>query len=247
MLFSSKLKDKKIGIFYICTGKYSIFWKRFYESAEQYFCPDNEKKYFLFTDDTSLEYGANVQFMHQEKMGWPYDTLMRFHLFNKVKEEALQLDYLFFFNANMVFLRTIKPREILPTGSDKFVSVIHPYYYETPLTAPFEKNPDSLAYFDPAKAKHYYQGCLSGGTAAEYLEMSRLLIENIDKDLKKDIISVWWDESHMNVYLNQRDDVRAIDPGFAIPELRMNGTFPYKGKIMQLDKSLAGGHEFLRT
>ena len=30
----------RIGILYICTGKYDIFWKDFYLSAERYFMQD---------------------------------------------------------------------------------------------------------------------------------------------------------------------------------------------------------------
>ena len=42
----------KIGIFYICTGKYSIFWKGFFDSCEQFFLPQVEKKYYVFKTPT---------------------------------------------------------------------------------------------------------------------------------------------------------------------------------------------------
>jgi len=49
---------KKIGILYICTGKYDIFWKDFYLSCEKYLLNDIdengnkkfEKHYFVWTD-----------------------------------------------------------------------------------------------------------------------------------------------------------------------------------------------------
>ena len=42
----------RIGILYICTGKYDIFWKDFYLSAERYFMQDQSFiiEYYVFTD-----------------------------------------------------------------------------------------------------------------------------------------------------------------------------------------------------
>lgn len=48
--------NKSIGILYICTGPYILFWKDFYESFEEKFLPSYQKKYFVFTDaDTVYE------------------------------------------------------------------------------------------------------------------------------------------------------------------------------------------------
>ena len=44
----------KIAILYICTGKYDVFWKEFYRSCEQYFLPNSNKNYFVFTDSKEL-------------------------------------------------------------------------------------------------------------------------------------------------------------------------------------------------
>ena len=41
---------KSIGILYICTGPYVLFWKDFYESFEKNFLPSYEKRYYVFTD-----------------------------------------------------------------------------------------------------------------------------------------------------------------------------------------------------
>ena len=46
----------RIGILYICTGKYDIFWKDFYLSAERYFMQDQSFiiEYYVFTDSPKL-------------------------------------------------------------------------------------------------------------------------------------------------------------------------------------------------
>ena len=76
---------KKVAVLYICTGKYSILWKEFYESFEKHFLPDCKKEYFVFTDADKIEYEDNNSSIHriaQEALQWPYSTLLRFHMFH---------------------------------------------------------------------------------------------------------------------------------------------------------------------
>lgn len=238
-------KNKKIGIFYICTGKYSIFWEKFYLSAEKNFCPGLEKEYFVFTDQEISPKGKNVTVINQARLGWPFDTLMRFHLFNGIKDQALKCDYLFFFNANMIFLKKVMPWQIFPNEKEKIVVTRHPYYYESAIGGPFETNTESQAFIDPKEAKFYVAGGLSGGIAKYYMEMSEIISKRIDQDLAKDIISVWWDESHLNYHYAHNQHFKVIDPGYIVPENRLKG-FPFKAHLVVLDKENVGGHELLR-
>ena len=41
----------KVAALYIATGRYTVFWPEFYESAEKYLLKDCEVHYFVFTDD----------------------------------------------------------------------------------------------------------------------------------------------------------------------------------------------------
>ena len=75
----------KIGILYICTGKYDVFWNDFYKSAEQFLLPNSDKQYFVFTDSNNIQSTDNIHKIYQEKLGWPKDTLMRFHLFLNIE------------------------------------------------------------------------------------------------------------------------------------------------------------------
>jgi hypothetical protein len=245
-LFKNKAPDQTIGIFYICTGKYSVFWDGFYKSAEQYFCPGYTKRYFVFTDQ-QIDTGGNenIHIIHQEKLGWPYDTLMRFHMFKKVKQEALTCDYLFFFNSNMVFLKKVTANMILPDKGHPFVATQHPFYYESTADAPFETDQASLAYTDFHQASHYVAGGLSGGFAEQYMKMSEDIAANIDDDLSRDIIAKWHDESHWNNFCSKHT-YKVLHPGFITPESRLK-TIPFKTYIVVLDKENFGGHAFLRA
>ena len=73
----------KIGILTICTGKYTIFFDSLYESLEKHFLKGYEKTYYVFTDGEIRE-EDNVVRIEQTKLGWPYDTMMRFNMFNGI-------------------------------------------------------------------------------------------------------------------------------------------------------------------
>ena len=46
-----------IGMLYICTGKYTVFWPEFYETFNRNFLPGYKKEYFVFTDAPSIAHG----------------------------------------------------------------------------------------------------------------------------------------------------------------------------------------------
>ena len=50
-------KRFQIAILYICTGKYVVFWKDFYQSFEKKFLKKSEVEYFVFTDAAYI-YGS---------------------------------------------------------------------------------------------------------------------------------------------------------------------------------------------
>ena len=125
----------RIGILYICTGKYDIFWKDFYLSAERYFMQDQSFiiEYYVFTDSPQLYDEENNEHIHrikQKNLGWPDNTLKRFHTFLRIKEQLeRETDYLFFFNANLLFTCPIG-KEMLPSSnSNGLLGTIHPGFY----------------------------------------------------------------------------------------------------------------------
>ena len=50
----------KVAALYIATGRYTVFWPEFYESAEKYLLKDCEVHYFVFTDAATLPGGDNA-------------------------------------------------------------------------------------------------------------------------------------------------------------------------------------------
>jgi Glycosyltransferase family 6 len=236
----------KIGILYICTGNYIIFWKDFFESAEAQLLPGYSKEYFVFTDAGEIEYEqkGNVHKIYQEKTNWPYSTLLRFHIFLKAESQLQVMDYIFYFNANMKFISVITPNDLLPdpVKEDGLTAVLHSGYYKANINKlPYErKQKKSLAYMK--QGSHYFQGCLNGGTPTAYLKLIKQLKQNIQIDLDNKIIAAWHDESHLNKYLSDKNP-KILSPAYSYPEGKK---MDFQPKILMLDKTKFGGHTRMR-
>jgi len=62
----------------------------------------------------------------------------------------------------------------------------------------WETNSNSTAYVPWLKRRRYFYGAIWFGENLVFKSMCKLLRENVDKDLKNGIISVWHDDSHLN-------------------------------------------------
>lgn len=197
----------RIGILYICIGKYEFFWKDFYLSAERYFLQGEEwvREYYVFTDSPVIygeEENKHIHRIEQANLGWPDNTMMRFHLFLRIREQLKQeTDYLFFFNANILFIAPVG-QEVLPEKKEGVVGALHSYYHDSPRWAwTYERRSRSACYIPFYKGKHYFQGSLWGGRSGAVLRLSEVCGKMIDKDKEKGILPVWHDESAINRYL----------------------------------------------
>ena len=234
---------KNIGILIIATGKYTIFVKDLYESCEKYFLKHYNKRYYVFTNGEILNH-PNIIKIHQDFLGWPYNTLKRFEMFNKISEDLIKEDYLFFLNANMLLLNEVN-EEIIPKQEDGFLmGVHHPGFYKTPKEHfTYERRPESLFYISPPDGKYYYAGGFNGGNSEEFLKMSQTLDSMINIDLSNRIMPIWHDESALNWYFKDRQPL-VVGPEYICPEGWSMGP---EIKIIQKNKHNYGGHDFLRS
>lgn len=193
----------KIAMLYICTGNYSRFWKEFYESSQKYFLEGIDKHYFVFSDDESIQENDHIKVFHTKYKGYPWDTLYRFEMFWPLRDQLIEFDYVYFFNANLVFVDKIG-NEFLPDVSKaNLVALVHPSFYNKPSRFfPYERNKKSMAYIPNLKREYtYFMGSLNGGTSTAYLDLIKRCMENIREDKKNGIIAKVLDESHLNRYL----------------------------------------------
>lgn len=241
----------KIGILYYATGRYICFWEEFYKSAKKFLFPNYEKKFVVYTDSDEIyaQDSNDVIKVFAQSSKWPISVCDKFAILLSGRSLYDDCDYLFHFNANMRFIAPIG-EEILPKEENGYISVaewLNHKLKSTPMTFPYDRNPESSAYIPYGEGAHYFMSGVHGGRRQEVIQMYTELEDNIRKDFAKGIIALWHDESHMNKYLLDKNPL-IIPPEYAIPE-----NWKYKGyrnnrKGLLLNKRhwKYGGHSYLR-
>lgn len=226
----------KIAILYICTGKYTVFWKEFYESFEENFLTNCSKTYFVFTDALRLVYGnrENVCLISQKNLGWPDNTLMRFSLFTREEARWQDYDYTFFINANFLCVQKITEEEFLPVKEDLLAAEHAGQHGREPVDMTYDRNPASRAYVREDEGEYYCMGGLNGGKTRAYMNMVHCLKAAVEADKAAGVMALWHDESHLNRYLIGRKDVKILPPCYGYPE---GWELPYEAKMLIRDKS----------
>lgn len=241
----------KIAVLYIGLGRYTVFWKGFYESCEKFFLTEHDKTYFVFTDNEKLmfEDNENVVKIYQEHLKFPYATLLRFDMFNKIKDRLKEFDYIFFLNGNMVFVDYAQ-EECLPKDENDglVVGVLQDLSaFKNPDKLLYERNPLSKAYIPYGQGKYYFQGGLNGGKTEKYLEMIDILSKAIKQDLDNGVIAVSNDESHINKYMLDKNPL-ILSPDYMYSNQGNMEKYKKSKKIILIEKREPkwGGIDYLR-
>lgn len=225
----------KVGIICLANGPYSIFIPNLVQSCEEKFLLDYEKHYYVFSDtDFESEYRDKCTLILKERKGWPGDCLIRPEYSFEVNNLASDLDYVYFFNANM-FVYSEVGEEILPDSSG-LVGVEHPHYtHRNNLQFTYDRNPATRACIPAGEGLIYYQACMWGGTTEAFMKLSKEIKEWVDADLADGVEPIWLDESYLNRYfLNNQP--KTLSPVFAWPTyMTVYDTSPTI-KIIQLQK-----------
>ena len=228
------MKNCKVALISINIGRYICFWEKFYETAVQNFLPNMEREFYVFTDHQldEIKYSneKNVHVIYQEDLGWPKNTLMRYEMFLRIEDELKEMDYIYFANANSLFITKLED-DILPDEKRLvFVKGVKVFRDKVRRRSfPYEKNPRSTAYVAPEEYSIYVRGGFNGGYAEDFLKMCHVIDENIKKDLQNNIIAIWHDESHITRYAIGRNDVKLLSPGYCYGEQSVD---PYVKHIL---------------
>lgn len=192
----------KIGLLLIATGKYDQFLQPLIDSVDEYFFKDHEVDIYFFSDKTiDLKHSnrlAVINFTIEHKP-FPYSTLYRYKYFNAHKHD-IKAEYVFYCDVDMLFVDHVGP-EILPERDCNLVFVQHPGFAKTGGWGSPNVFKESTAYVPIEKRGVYVAGGFQGGETYNYLEMCRILDENITTDENNGIIAEWHDESHANYYV----------------------------------------------
>lgn len=241
-----------LGILFIGTGKYILFFEGFYEAFSHFVCSDIKTTFFVFSDSRPTTTESNIVYLSTPLEPWPLPTLNRYDYFLRNAAAIGQCTHLMFANANLRPVQTIHFDEFFDDTHDLF-GVRHPgfafsrkkWYQRYPGT--FEMNKRSTAYAG-RNPKIYFAGGLNGGTTEAWLRLSGYLSDNIRLDKANHVNrtgwAIWHDESQINHYFNCRHMPRVLGPEYLYPE---GWQLPIEKKIVVLDKSKMGGHDRLRT
>lgn len=210
----------------VATGKYVSFVPPLLDSARKHFCPEHKVTFFVFTDE-QLPAAPDCVRIEQKRLGWPYDTMMRFEMYAKQADLLKEMDYLFACDADMLFVDTVGD-EIL----SERVGTMHPGFVGSRGT--YETRQDSLAYIPRQEGKVYFAGGFYGGSYKEVMALTTELTRRIYDDLGRGVIAVWHDESHLNRYLIDRQPTVILNPSYCYPE---SWNLPYVKRLLALDKN----------
>lgn len=217
----------KYAVIYICTGRYNVLWRDFYESCENKFLKGACKDYFVFTDDTQIlqEKVDRIHAFYCGKMGWPYDSLLRWNRICEIQDILEGYDYVVFCNANMKFLEEI-PSKMFEMSDFSLWSATKDTDLEDEM--PLERRKESKAYIPYGAHVHkYVSGRFILGKTELMLKMSRTLRDWTEEDLCNGLIPIWHDESMENAYFyhyGSNFSIQFLGPEFAaIEELLQEG------------------------
>lgn len=220
----------KIGLLVIATGKYDQFIPPLYKSMKKYFMKGHDVKMFVFTDKEMPKKDDLIVLKHKHEP-WPNPTLKRYHVFDKYKNTLSEMDYLYYCDADMLFVNNVGD-EILPDNESELVGTKHPAFF-LGKRGTYETNANSTAFVLNNEGKVYFAGGFNGGTSNAFLKMSEIIKNNVDKDLENQLIAVWHDESHINRYFIDNPP-KVLNPSYCYPE---SWNLPFEKKLLALDKN----------
>ncbi len=217
-------KKLHVGLCVMATGSYIQYIPRLLDSADQHFLPDHEVTYFVFTDQPFQH--AHTKTIHQEQLGWPYDSMMRFHAYLKHADQFADLDYVYAIDADMGFVAQVG-NEIL---SDRVATILSVHLFKP--HKPYESNPLSTAYVHINDGREYYAGAFYGGSRKEFIRLLKTTSEQVDIDLARGYIAWANDESHINRYFVDHKPTLELSPSYCHFE---HWQSPFPKKIIAYD------------
>lgn len=213
----------KIAILYIATGQYINLWQSFYDSIKTYFLPEVKDKVFFLWSDDKPKLNSDVQYTYTPYKPYPHPLIHRYDILLTRKEDILQFDYCFFFNANMECVQNVSLDDLKLHKYD-FIAAEHMTMPYMPFDDRFKmlnesyipNNKKSPTYIDINIFKQHpdwswLMGGFNGGKTNEWVKMSQCISDWVKQDEENGIRVKWHDEAYMNKYMLDKN-VHRLDP-----------------------------------
>jgi len=233
-LLGDQVKQEKradVALCIVATGDYIDYAKDLIQSSRTHFLKRHSLTYIVFSD-RPIDAANDIVQVPITRRGWPYDSMGRFEIMLNHADLLEGYDYIFCSDADMLMVDAIN-EEIL----GDLVAVQHPGFIDGGGT--FETNRDSTAFTPSHLQKVYYCGGFYGGKLPQLKKLWEKTSININQDLKKGIVAIWHDESHINCFLAHNPPSVTLSSAYCFTEA---WPLPYPKKIIAIDKD----HEALR-
>ena len=180
----------------------------------------------LINGVVDLRSQKDIHIFPTEPIEWPFPTLLRYNLFLQQEEKLKGYDYIFYIDIDMCFVNVVGD-EIF--GED-LTSAQHPMYaLRQNYWPPYEPNKDSESYIHrpgkvitqdgkPRFMPLYYAGGFQGGKSDVWIKAMKSMRMMIDKDLSKNYIPIWNDETAWNKYLSLNPPSVVLTPAYIYPD-----------------------------
>lgn len=220
-----KFISQKIAICHVATGKYKKFVQNVQLQFWYKFLKPHIIDFFLFSDDDDNELPKKVEtsFVYKynvKRLGFPGDTLYRYHYMMKAKEKLSKYDYIFYSDVDYAIVSPPKSSLFMVTGlvATQHLHNITEVRNGNHIGSP-ETDPQSTACIrDHEYMKAYYAGGVQGGSSKIFIEACEKMIKQIDEDDKNRIMAKWHDESHWNRYLLYHPPSSELSQEYIYPE-----------------------------
>src|SRR5579859_6391000 len=197
----------KTALLVIATGvEYCKYAKSLLLSANEFFV---EHDAIVWSDSPRLILAANN--ISKEPLGYPSETLHRYHTFLNYKNLLRRYDQLFYCDADMLFVAPVG-EEIF---SDGITATEHPGYVGLPGDP--ERRPESIAYLPNPRT--YFCGGFLGGATEAFIKMAETIKTGVDIDQENGVVAKWHDESHLNSYLYHNPPAKILTTSYCWPEV----------------------------
>lgn len=200
------------------------------EQGTQNLHPSVVSREYVEEHVTKIRSLPNVTVFSTESVQWPMPTLMRYHLFLQQEEVLKKYDYIFYCDADMLFVDTVN-EEILGQG---LTAAQHPMYaLDKRYIPPYEPNPQSKAFINrpgrvvlengmPRFLPLYFAGGFQGGKTDVWITAMKAMKKSIDDDFVMNYTAIWNDESHWNKYLFENPPDVVLTPSYVYPDSLIN-------------------------
>jgi len=238
----------KIAICFIGTGKYINLLPNYYNTINQYFIPECEKHFFVFTDGDIEDSPDNMTVYHVDDKVRPYNHddnmyksvggLYRFDTIYDKVEDFKDYDWFVYIDSDYYCCSENISYDEYFNDEKPFFGILHPtftsYWSKFVGYLPHEKNKNSWAYVDDSEHDDtYVQGCMWGGKVPQVLDMILELKEHTINDLENNIIPRAQDEAYLNRFrLNNLEDFHIVHPSFGKPGNLPDSEFSFKAKMV---------------